>query len=239
MKKIVYIILLFLIIACNPSENKLELVQKTKLKIKEPSDIALNTNTQNTFFVVSDRGSVYEIDENGSIIKKAKNYQGEDNEAVFYADSKVYTIEERERKLNIFNDSLVLEKTIDLPYSGESNSAYESLTYNEAKKCFIVITEKKPIILMEYDSNFKKINEVKLDFTTDISAATYYNNYLWLLSDKDKTLFKINPNIYSIENQWKIPVENPEGVVFKPNGNILILSDEKGMLYEFLNPEVY
>lgn len=237
MKKYTLLVLIYSVCACSQNVTKLELVNKTKLKIAEPSDIAINNLTKNTYFVVSDKGFLYEIDENGSILKEAANYEGQDNEAVLHFGSKIYSIEERVRKLRVFNENLELIKTKDLPYYGGRNKAYESLTYNESKKCFVAITEKNPILLMEFDANFEKINEIELKIARDISAATFHNNFLWLISDEDRMLYQVNSVNYAFEKSWKIPVINPEGIAFKTNGNVLILSDDRAILYEFKNPE--
>ena len=133
---------------------------------------------------------------------------------------------------------LVLKKTVKIPYFGGRNKGYEGLTYNKAKGVFSLFVEKDPLFVFELNEKLEKINEINLgNLARDISAATYYNNHLWVLSDEDRTIFKLNPNDYSVLSKWEIPVLNAEGIAFLPNGNFIVTSDALDCLYYFNNPE--
>ena len=88
------------------------------------------------------------------------------------------------------------------------------------------------------DSNFSITKQTDIsDVASDISSARFYKNELFLLSDEDMTLIKVNPETFEVIQKWRIPVINPEGLAFDKNGNILITSDDMQRLFYFNNPE--
>lgn len=208
-------------------------------EVEEPSDVCLNPLKSNSYFMVSDNGFLYETDEKGKIIRTA-DYKGLDTEAVWAKGDLVYVVEEFTRKIRVFdNATLTLQRTVHHPYTGGRNKAYEAFVYNEAKERFLLFTEKDPIYLFELDKDLNLVNEINFNhLARDISAATYHNNFLWLLSDEDRTIFKLNPTTYQVIQQWVIPVINPEGISFSADGKfLLILSDDMQRVYHFPNPE--
>ena len=239
MKNLKYALILILIVNTVQCQKikKLKPERFVTLAIPEPSDLCFSFDKK-SIFIVSDEGFLFETDKNGTIIRKA-NFEGVDCEAVFADEKFVYVVEETTREIKVFDlKDLTLEKTISLPYSGGRNKGYEAFTFNKSKNKYIVLTEKDPVYLFELDLEFKVINKIKLEkIARDISAATYHNNFLWLLSDEDNTVFKLNPNNYEVLKKWKIKVLNPEGISFDENGNMLILSDDLKRLYFFKTPE--
>ena len=207
------------------------------LEIPEPSDVCFRPDGK-SMFIVSDNGSLFETDTEGKIIRKA-DYTGLDDEAVYVDEKYVYAVEEVTRKIKIFDiNTLKLERTVNLPYSGGRNKGYEAFTFNKAKNKFVILTEKDPVYLFELDNDLKVVNEINMsNMARDISAATYYGNFLWLLSDEDMTVFKLDPNSYEVLGKWSVPIINPEGIAFDKSGNMLIQSDDMKRLYFFKNPE--
>lgn len=216
---------------------KLKPTEKITIKVPEPSDIAYSADRK-SLFIVSDNGLLFETDLKGNILRKA-NYKGLDDEGVYVNESHVYVVEEFTRKIKMFSlPDLILERTVKIPYFGGRNKGYEGLTYNKAKGVFSLFVEKDPLFVFELNEKLEKVNEINLgNLARDISAATFYNNHLWVLSDEDRTIFKLNPNDYSILAKWEIPVLNAEGIAFLPNGNIIVASDALERLYYFNNPE--
>jgi len=217
---------------------KIKPVSKIDIKIPEPSDICLSPSKTN-YFIVSDGGSLYETDLQGNITRKAEGYVGLDCEGVYADKNFVYVAEEFSRKVKIFDiTTLKLVRTVLVSYNGGRNKAYEGISYNEAKNKFILVTEKSPIYLFELDNDFRVTNEINLTgIARDISAVTYYNNSLWLLSDESMVVFRLNPNDYTVTGSWQIPVLNPEGLTFDNEGNMIVQSDDMQKIYTFANPE--
>ncbi len=216
---------------------KLTPTKKINILVPEPSDIAHSADGK-SLFMVSDNGYLFETDLEGTILRKA-DYKGLDDEAVYATESHVYVIEEFTRKIRKFSlPDLIIESSVHLPYNGARNKAYEGFTYNKAKDVFLLFVEKDPLYVFELNEKLEKVNEINLgDLARDISAATYHDNHLWLLSDEDRTVFKLNPNDYSLINKWEIPVVNAEGLSFGPGGNFIVASDALQRLYYFNNPQ--
>jgi uncharacterized protein YjiK len=129
-------------------------------------------------------------------------------------------------------------RIVTIPYAGGRNKGYEALTFNKSKNRWALIVERDPIILFELDADFKITNQVDLSLIArDISAASYHNDSLWLLSDEDMMLLQLNPMTYEVLHQWKLPVINPEGFAFDQDGKLLITCDDMQRLYYFNNPE--
>lgn len=204
-------------------------------EVSEPSDICLHPSGK-SFFVVSDNGFLYEVDFQAEILRQA-DYLGYDCEGVFADDNFVYVVEEMTRKVKIFDiQTLTLQRTIYVPYSGGRNKAYESITFNQAKGVFVLFTEKDPIYLFELNKDFQVVNEIRMDkLARDVSGVTFYNNHLWVLSDEDRTIFKLNPKTYTVVDSWRLNVVNPEGIAFDKEGNLYILSDDMERMYIYSN----
>ena len=101
----------------------------------------------------------------------------------------------------------------------------------------VILTEKDPIYLFELNEDLSIYNEILLDgIARDISAATYHEDHLWLLSDEDRTVFKLNPNNYKVLGAWKFPIINPEGLVFNKKGQMVIVSDDMEKFFIFETP---
>jgi len=207
------------------------------IAIPEPSDICFSA-ISSTFFVVSDNGVLFEINHDGTIIRKVEEIDS-DFEAVHSDENNVYAVNERHRKICVYDkNSLRKTKTITVPFGGGRNRGYEAITFNNAKNVFVLVVEKDPITLFELDADFKIINEINLSkIARDIAAATFYDNHLWLLSDEDRSIFKLNPTTYEVIGQWLLPVINPEGLAFDKEGNLLVTCDDMQRLYYFNNPE--
>ena len=93
-------------------------------------------------------------------------------------------------------------------------------------------------MLFELDTDFKVTGQTDLsNFAEDISSARFHNGFLWLLSDEDSMLLKLNASTYEVLQKWSLPVINPEGLVFDKDGNLLIACDDMQRVYYFNNPE--
>ncbi|UMY65506.1 MULTISPECIES: SdiA-regulated domain-containing protein [unclassified Flavobacterium] len=212
-------------------KTRLVPTQHYDLSIPEPSDICVAPD--GVYYIVSDQGFLFETQADGTIIRKA-DYRGMDDEAVFADDRFVYVVEESLRKLRLFDRAtLTLQRTVTLPYAGGRNKGYESLTYNPTTQKFLLITEKDPTVVFEVDRDFKVTNETTLKLARDISAATFHDGFVWVLSDEDRTVFKLDPVTYRPLAQWVLPVLNPEGLTFSTDNTLRILSDDRRRLYVF------
>lgn len=210
--------------------QSLTLNNSFELTISEPSDIFHSLENQ-TFYIVSDNGYLHQTSSNGEILKTSK-FRGSDFEAVFSKDSIIYVVDEMFRIIHQFDINLELIKSINLNYQGARNKAFESITYLPKRKSFLLITESDPILFREYDHNFILKNEFKYTKLADISSATYYKDYLYILSDEDRCIVKMSQDFEEI-SMVMVPVINPEGLTFDSKGNLLIVSDNRSKLYSY------
>jgi len=206
---------------------------KSLNKIPEPSDIVYDKES-NHFFIVSDHGKLFECGLTGNIIRKAPE-EGMDFEGVEVKDSFVYVSDETPRKVYKYRKSdLSLVKVYQVSWGGAMNKAFESITYNYTKKCFILVSQ-EPVKIVEYDDNFHELDKYPFKGVRDMSGARWYKDELYLLSGKDECIIKCDPATYEPKEYYKINVLNPEGLAFDAEGNVLITSDDLQRLYFFKN----
>jgi len=217
--------------------NKLKPTKFVAVTIPEPSDICYS-NKSNTFFIVSDTGVLYETDKDCKVLRKQAQ-DGTDFEAVYSDENFVYAVDESNRTIYKYDiTSLKLIKYYSIPYDGARNKGYESFDFNKTTNKYALLTESNPVLLFELDSDFKITNQTDLSkIASDISSARFYDGFLWLLSDEDMMLLKLNPTTYEVITKWSLPVINPEGLAFDKDGNILISCDDMQRVYYFKNPE--
>ena len=188
------------------------------------------------FYIASDDGNFFSIDGNGRVIKSIP--LGMDIEDVCMVGDDIAVMDESLRLIYILDkETFKVKETHSITYSGARNFSFESLTFLPTNNEYIIITEKMPSILFVLNNQFQVINQVTLKISNDISSATFYNGALWILSDEDHTLFKMNPDDFSVEKKWNIPVYNPEGICFDNDGSMRIVSDDMRSMYIFPNPD--
>ncbi|MDB5284673.1 MAG: hypothetical protein JWO06_3748 [Bacteroidota bacterium] len=234
MKKIVPIVFVFVLCSLKTSQS-LKSWYHHSLNISEPSDICLSARDPSHYYIVSNRGCLAETDSTGKVIRKTQ-YDGSDYEAVCVKDNMIYALDESLRRLDIMTESdFKIKKSLFLNYSGSRNKGFEGLVYIPGQKKFVAVIE-KPATIVEMNDQMQVTNQLQLKQFHELSSVTYYNNFLWLLSDEDHEVLKVNPDDYSILGRWKLPVINPEGICFDNDGNLLIVSDDMSELFKFKIP---
>jgi uncharacterized protein YjiK len=69
---------------------------------------------------------------------------------------------------------------------------------------------------------------------SDISSITWHNGALYVLSDEEHCVLKVNADTYEIESRWPTGLLNPEGITFLLNEELVLVSDDMGMLYKYI-----
>ncbi len=231
----IYILFLFSLafLACSfLKPEKLKPVSKTKIDIPEPSDICPNADGSG-YFVVSDNGFLAEISSDGKMLRKA-SFEGTDFEACFLKGDTLAVADERSREVHFFNPK-TLERlgSREVPYPGGRNKGFEAICFNNTRNAWQLFSEKDPIWLFELDRNWLVSKKDKIKGLSDLSSATWHEGKLWLLSDEDHAVFCCHPKTLDIEKKWSIPVINPEGICFNTQGELLVVSDDMGILFNF------
>lgn len=227
--------LIVLLAACaglSEAQPMLKPFKKIRTNVPEPSDIAYSPNFD-SFYIVSDEGFLFQTDTMGKKIR-CSSFTGVDYEGIYADDKNIYVADERTRRVIVYSqDSLAFVRQNEVAYSGGMNLGYEGMTYNPKRKCFVLAIEKSPNWLFEVNNDLVKINEIKLNLSADVSSIYYYNDFIYILSDEDQMVFRLDPNTYKILNKWRIPVTNPEGMAFDKQGNLVVLSDFEQMIFKF------
>jgi uncharacterized protein YjiK len=204
------------------------------LRVHEPSDICL-TAAQDGFFIVGDEGALHRINLMGEIQQTAPT-KGLDFEGVFLQGNQLFVVEEMTRRIITYDaTTLAPIRTTTVPYFGGRNKAFESLTYNPLRKHYVSITERDPVRIIELDDQFRQVADYPFPKVADISAATFADGSLWLLSDEDATLYALDPATYQVQDQWRLKVLNAEGLAIAGD-KLYIVSDDMASLYEFQLP---
>lgn len=231
MKKILFVLLVACAGLCE-AQAMLKPFKKMRTNVPEPSDIAYSSNFD-SFYIVSDEGFLFQADTMGKKIR-CSPYTGVDFESVYADDKNIYVADERTRRVIVYTqDSLQFVRQNEVAYSGGMNLGYEGMTYNPKRKCFVLAIEKSPNWLFEINNDLVKINEVKLNLSADVSSICYHNDFIYILSDEDQMVFRLDPNTYRVLNKWKVPVTNPEGMTFDKQGNLVLVSDFEQMIFKF------
>ena len=205
---------------------------KSLNKVSGPSDIVYDNDSKH-LFIVSSKGKLFECDLSGNVIRKAAE-EGMDFEGVEVTDSFVYVADEATRQIYKYRkNDLSFLRTYSVTWGG-SNKAFQSITYNATKKCFILVSE-SPIVVIEYNNDFKEIDRHHFHGARDISGARWYKDNIYLLSNLDETIFKCDPVTYEVKEYYKIDVLNPQGIAFDADGNVNITSADLQRIYFFKN----
>lgn len=206
-----------------------------RVHVKEPSDLCMAPDGKH-FYIVSDNGSLVKTDLDFNPVQTAGR-ELYDPEAVYCDGAYIYVVEERTRMLHLFDPvRMEVVRSLMHPYNGGRNKGYEAFTFNHTTGRFILATEKEPIWILELDNNLRVINQVEFPYRGDVSAATWHNESLWLLSDERMELLQVDPFTFAVRQKYKLPVINPEGLAFLPDGTLVVVSDDMEKAYFFSLP---
>lgn len=217
-------------------KKPLSIVAEIVLDIEEPSDLCMLPD-ESKFFIVSDKGRIFRVSFQGEIQKK-KRYKGLDLEAICYLRDTLWSVDESHRRMVAFSPK-TLEILGQKQYrlSGALNEGWESVCPDFKGEGLMLFTEKSPLRVFQFHSNWE-INLVKkLKYPKEISGACVWRGAYWVVSDEDRTIYKLNAEDFSVMGEWRIPVLNPEGIFISQKENIWILSDDMHRLYKFDLPQ--
>lgn len=241
MRKVSIVILILLCVAFRA--DKVSILKPTASfpsPVHEPSDVCLSPSGA-TMYIVDDGGLLFESDLSGQILRKApitKNYN--DFEAVCTDGDRICVSAESDRKILVFDSkSLELIHVVSYDFNSLRNSGFESLTFNPEKQCFYMVSEKNPIVIRQYAADFRLLDEKVFVGASDVSAASWHDHALWLMSDEDRTLLKLDSSMEHIASSWRLPVLNPEGFFFDTSNVLRVASDDMERIYLFNDPETH
>ncbi len=109
----------------------------------------------------------------------------------------------------------------------------EGITYNATKKEFYLFTEKDPVSCFVYDELWQLKNYFIIRNINDISAACYYHNQLWILSDEDAAIYQLNIETEQVDMKYRLNLINPEGLCIGSNGILTVCSDDMQKIFNY------
>ena len=206
-------------------------ISHRRLSLAEPSDICAAPNG-NGYFLVGNTGGIAHIS-NGGIVLAEKKPRGADFEGVAAFGSRLWVIDESFRELSELDTlTFAVQRSVRLIDFGARNRSFESLVYMPDRRELLTFTE-KPVNFYRLNTDLQLQEQRALPQYKEVSAATYYGGNLWLLSDEGHCIYKVNPTDFSLLQTWNIDIINPEGITFNSRGELLIVSDDRQMLYTF------
>ena len=217
-------------------KKPLPILAEIVLDIDEPSDLCMLPD-ESKFFIVSDKGRIFRVSPNGEIQKKNR-YKGHDLEGICYLRDTLWSVDETHRRMVAFNPkTLEILNKKQYPLSGALNEGWESVCPDLSSEGLVLFTEKSPLRVFQFNSNWE-INLIKkLKYPKEIAGACVWKGAYWVVSDEDRSIYKLNPEDFTIMGEWRIPVMNPEGIFISQKENIWILSDDMHRLYKFDMPQ--
>ncbi len=218
--------------------NTLELKTSYKIKVPEPSGLAINASGT-VLYVVSDKNSkVYSMSTTGEIIE-IFNYKGDDLEGVSaYSGNKLLLAEERTKEIVVFDtETGNFSKNKIIYENNEANSGIEGVTFDQSNNTVFILNERNPGKLIRLKNDFTVLAQYDLDFADDYSGIFYEaaSNLLWIVSDQNKTINKCSISGKLIES-FAINVIQAEGIAIEGD-NIYVVSDAEAKLYIYKKPE--
>ena len=242
--KIFLFILLIGLSACGGERKKNHIIAN----IPEASGICYNEFTRK-LYVVSDRGSVYELTKKGKIVRK-KHIGNYDLEGIAcdLKNNRLIAIEEGNDNILIINPkTLNVEKKISVKrsYNGkkilvkDKEFGLEGITLDAEGNIYISnqsyrkYPQKDPsVIILIKDLNHKKTPILSLidPGPKDIAGLFYKNGNIYMVSDSNNKLYKYNLKKQKIDFVVKLPKFAQEGIAFDDDGHIYFANDNGSVL---------
>lgn len=249
MKKNIKLLLVSLIIISTT------LFGKKIAKIPEASGICY-IQDKDRLIVVNDEGWIYQVKRNGKIEKKVfigkydlegidydkKNKKllviVEGKETILTLNRDNFNIEKKTKIKRKFKDIKLLKKSknsgIEAIAIDENNNIYIS---NQSKIRYKKKLKKNSSVVFKINSIKKKKAKIVKVFNhryIDIAGLTFYNGYLYMVSDKEDIIIKYDINKNKTIKKIKLPKYAQEGLCFDSKNNIYI-ADDDGNLFKYKN----
>lgn len=229
--------------------------EKIIAHIPEASGICYS-KISDTLFVVNDEGIIYEITTNGKILRE-KNLGKYDLEGIDVDDKNRLLLLANEKKDSILvlkkdNFKIIKEIKLDRKYKKikllkkggdgiEGLALHNNKIYaaNQSNRSYPK-KDSSVIVIFDYNLDKKrlKIESVIDPLFTDISGLTFYENNLYMISDKNSLLIGYNTKQKKIIKKYKLPKNfAQEGIAFDKKANLYI-ADDKGKILRIENLKI-
>lgn len=209
--------------------DPLILIEKKPSNVKESSAIFWDSKR---LYILGDSGQLLISEDDTSSFF---SLDFEDSEGIYVGDEHIFVTEERSRKVVVL-EKFTLKKIAEkyIPFSGRLNRGFEGITYNTNTNEFLVITEENPCQIIRLDKDFNTIAYHDLQIS-EASDLAFFKNDIWVISDVNATIYKLDSNNFNVKKSWAIDVLNPEGITFSEN-QMIVVSDNLEKIYYYEIP---
>ena len=231
-------------------------------KLNEASGICY-ASTSNTLFVVNDKGTIFELEKDGTILNRGdfSYLSNHDFEGVAYEEVEdlLYIAVEGVDNLLVMSRDFDIKNEINIDRQDTHNRkilvkdnehGIEGITIIDnqiyvANQSYEMLPDEDPsvVIKLSIQDDSASLEEViTLDAVVDMSGMAYYQGFLFVVSDNDKLLVKYDIDTQEIvstlalsEISASLNDISVEGVAFDDEGNIYFVHDHKkeGAIYKF------
>lgn len=234
------ITLLLLNYNCTSADKKeksrqLKQTASYKIKVAEPSGLALTTDKKNLWAVSDQNSTAYMLTLDGKIVKSIKVAAPDLEGIAVINDTTIVVVSEITGEFIFVGYSGKEIKRAKTSYAEKKNVGLEAITYDVKSKHIFLVKEKNPGLLIELNNKLKEISAKELKFASDYSGLDFVpdTNELWIISDENKSIYRCETN-GTIKESYKININQAEGIAVDSSGKkVYVVSDREEKLYVF------
>ena len=220
----------------NPTIKSLTPLAVYNLDIPEPSGVAYNSKN-NSFMVVSDaRQDIFIIDSVGTV-KGTIPTSSSDLEGITLSQTcdTIYVVEETKKLVASYSAAGIFLNSFSVNVATNPAHALEGITRNNTNGHLIVLNEKLPCMILEYNDS-SEVQRKEINYSIDISDIYFEEevNIYWLVSHESRKIMKLD-SAFNLLSEWTVPIVQAEGITIV-NGRIYVVSDSESKLYVFQKP---
>lgn len=242
MKKFLYIIpfLVFFVsvnVNClagkKEKQSELKIIAEYKLKVTEPSGLALTGNGKFLWTVSDQTSAAYMISLDGKIISSIKINAPDLEGIAVVNDTTVAVVSEVTGEIIFMSYGGKELKRIKTNFANKDNTGLEGIAFNKLSKHIFVLKEKNPGLLIEYNNKQKQIRQTELKFADDYTSLDFTNETkeFWLTSDESKSIIRCSFD-GKMKESYKMKITQMEGIaVDLKTKKIYVVSDAEEKLY--------
>lgn len=218
--------------ACSVGTINLVPKESYNLKLREPSGIVYDQVAEH-FIIVSDEGGLASFDFDFNKLESYKIKKG-DLEGVTIRENELILLNEAKDQVIVallLADEIDIKNRYKLTKTGSNNTGYEGITYDDDQEFFVTVSQSYPSNILIFDESFNEIEKITFETSKMLSDIFYYRGFYYLLSDDDKSIYKVNQD-FELSATYLIPVIDAEGIcVF--DKKLYVVSDGEAKLYIF------
>ncbi len=228
------------------------------VNLSEPSGICYSS-LSDTLFVACDNGFIYELSKNGKVINKKSfnSLKNHDFEGIAYNENEdlLFVAIEGSDNVLVLDRSLKSKRTINLNREDSSGrlilkkdkeNGLEGIAIDQRGEVYISnqsfnkFTLDDPSAIIHIDSELGDIKEVINPSFLNISGLSFYEDYLYMVSDTNNLLIKYDIPNKMIITSIKVKTFSSdlkgialEGVTFDNEDNIYFTDDKGGKIFKY------